>query len=87
MDIENTVANSVEVITDSTAEVYSRERGLRGTPRVIKSTVIDEAIDENSSVKDIQRKVNSMIKAARAVGYRVAADNLEHYVKGLGGRS
>jgi hypothetical protein len=26
-----------------------------------------------------------MIKAARAVGYRVAADNLEHYVKGLGG--
>jgi hypothetical protein len=59
MDFETAVANSVEVITDSTAEVYSRERGLRGTPRVIKSTVIDKPIDENSSIKDIQRKVDS----------------------------
>ena len=37
------------------------------------------------TIKDIQKKVNAMIFAARALGYRVAADNLEHYVRGLGG--
>ncbi len=56
MGSENAVADSVERISDRGADVISRDRGVRETPRVLKSAVIDERIDENSSVEDIQKK-------------------------------
>ena len=67
------IKNSVVTVVDRALEESSKiqERLSNGSRK---------AIDENSSVKDVEKAAREMVKAARGLGFHVAADNLEYFI-------
>lgn len=74
------------VVVDRVDDESTRKKGARDGVRIVQGDNIrKKSITKESSVKDIEAIARAMVAAARVVGYRVAAENLEYYLDGKGG--